>query len=420
MLDLLRENQTYRRLLYGRIITNTGDSLYLIAGSWLVHELTGSAAYTGLAAALYLLPSALQFLTGPFADRVSLRRIFVSTQLFQGIAILSLPVAAWFDVLSYPLLLVVIPVLAMTNQFVYPAETAMLSQVVDEEQLVQANTLFSFSYRSIDTMTRAFSGIIIAIIGAIPLFVADAATFFLAAVVFSLVSYPDRETDDSSTGFDEKSIRTTMDEYFVDIRQGANYLRESLFKFIIAGSLVTNAAIGTSLALLPKFADNFGGPATYGFLLTSLSAGVLLGTVVATLADDFPFGRLTILGFIPGGVAWTAAILVNVPEIKYVLFGLAWVPIGAFGVYTHTLKQVGVPDEKIGRVSATYNSATVLTQPLGALFGGTLGELFGVSVVLTAAGAAFLIVATIFLVHTDLRRLPAAKETTPEQMHQRA
>lgn len=416
MLSLLRENETYRRLLYGRIVTNTGDSLYLIAGSWLVHRLTGSAAYTGLAAALYLLPSTLQFLTGPFADKVPLRRIFVSTQVFQGVVILVIPVAAWFDMLSYPLLLVVIPVLAMTNQFVYPAETTMLSQVVPDDRLVEANTLFSFSYRSIDTVTRGLSGVIIAVFGAVPLFVVDSVTFFVAAGVFSVVAYPSREDDDPDEEYD--SVTATAAEYVSDIKHGAGYLRQSLFKFIIAGSMVTNAAIGTSLALLPKFADTFGGPATYGFLLTGLSAGVLLGTVVATVADDFPFGYLTIVGFLPGGVAWTGAILVDVPVIRFVLFGLAWVPIGAFGVYTHTLKQVGVPDDIVGRVSATYNSATVLTQPIGALFGGTIGELFGVSRVLTAAGVAFLIVASLFVLHTDLRRLPAAKETTPEVMRQ--
>ncbi len=413
MLNLLRENKTYRRLLYGRIVTNTGDSLYLIAGSWLVHELTGSAAYTGLAAALYLLPSTLQFLTGPFADKVPLRRIFISTQLFQGVTILVIPIAAWFNALSYPLLLVVIPVLAMTNQFVYPAETAMLSQIVSKDRLVEANTLFSFSYRSIDTITRGLSGIIIAAFGAIPLFIVDSATFFLAAAVFAAVAYPSRNGD---TDEETSSVKTTATEYVSDIKHGAEYLRRSLFSFIIAGSMVTNAAIGTSLALLPKFADTFGGPTTYGFLLTSLSGGVLVGTIIATVADDFPFGYLTIAGFLPGGAAWTGAILINSPAITFVLFGLAWVPIGAFGVYTHTLKQVGVPDDSVGRVSATYNSATRLTQPIGALFGGTIGELFGVSQVLTAAGLAFLIVASLFALHADLRRLPAAKETTPEVM----
>lgn len=418
MLELLRNNTTYRRLLYGRIVTNIGDSLYLIAGSWLVHELTGSAAYTGLAAFLYLLPSALQFLTGPFADRASLKRVFVTTQVFQGITILSIPIADAYGVLSYQLLIVVIPILAMTNQFVYPAETTMLSRIVADENLVSANTLFSFSYRSIDVISRSISGLIIATIGAIPLFVIDSATFFVAAYIFGLVSYPssDNGTQDE-TGHDEtQSFRALTSEYVQDIRSGAGYLRRTLFRYIIVGSMVTNAAIGTSLALLPKYADAFGGPATYGFLLTALSAGVLVGTVVATVFEDLPFGYLTVVGYVPGGLAWIGSITVESATSSILLFGLAWIPIGAFGVYSHTLKQVGVPDDLVGRVSATYNSATVLTQPLGALFGGVLGELFGVKTVLTVAGFSFLIVASLFLLHSGLRHLPAAKETSPERI----
>ena len=416
MLDLLRNNTTYRRFLYGRIVTNTGDSLYLIAGSWLVYELTGSVAHTGLAAFLYLLPSALQFLTGPFADRLSLKRIFVTTQVFQGVVILLIPIADMFGVLSYPLLLVIIPILAMTNQFIYPAQTTLLHRIVAKDNLVRANTLFSFSYRSIDVITRSLSGVIIAAVGAISLFVLNSITFFMAAYIFRLVNYPSIDGDIDREDDQDQTLQELTVEYARDIRSGAGYLRQTLFRYIIAGSMVTNAAIGTSLALLPKFADTLGGAAMYGFLLTALSAGVLIGALVATVIEDLPFGHITIAGFLPGGLAWIGAINVQSNVLTVFLFGLAWIPIGAFGVYSHTLKQVGVPDDLVGRVSATYNSATVVTQPLGALFGGVLGELFGVERVLTVAGFSFLVVFSLFLLHTELRRLPPAKETGPEQM----
>lgn len=70
--ELLR-NMVYRRLLAGRIVTNAGDSLYFVGATWLVYELTGSTAYTGLAGFLVFLPRGFRFLTGPFVDRWPLR-----------------------------------------------------------------------------------------------------------------------------------------------------------------------------------------------------------------------------------------------------------------------------------------------------------------------------------------------------------
>ncbi len=73
----LRSNWDFLRLLIGRFVTNAGDSLYTIAGTWLVYDLTGSSFYTGLAGALLLLPPGLQFMAGPLVDRWSLTRILV-------------------------------------------------------------------------------------------------------------------------------------------------------------------------------------------------------------------------------------------------------------------------------------------------------------------------------------------------------
>ncbi|WP_227379751.1 hypothetical protein [Haladaptatus halobius] len=65
----LWSNWDFLRLLFGRFVTNAGDSLYTIAGTWLIYDLTGSSFYTGLAGALLLLPPALQFMSGPLVDQ---------------------------------------------------------------------------------------------------------------------------------------------------------------------------------------------------------------------------------------------------------------------------------------------------------------------------------------------------------------
>ncbi len=142
----LRSNVAFVRLFLGRLVTNAGDSLYFVGAMWLVYHLTGSSLYTGIAGFLVQLPTSVQFLFGPLVDRWRLRRVLVGTQLVQGVFVLVVPLAAATGHLSVWVVLAVMPVLSLVNQMVYPAQTAALPRIVDEEQLVRANSLFSTAY----------------------------------------------------------------------------------------------------------------------------------------------------------------------------------------------------------------------------------------------------------------------------------
>ncbi|MFB9807612.1 MFS transporter [Haladaptatus pallidirubidus] len=128
MHKLLR-NTAFRRLLFGRLVTNAGDSLYAVAAMWLVYELTGSSTYTGLAGALTMAPQLAQMLIGPLVDHWPFRRLLIAVQLVQATVVLVIPVAWLFGIRSVTLVLVVVPILSLLNQFVYPAQSAALPEL---------------------------------------------------------------------------------------------------------------------------------------------------------------------------------------------------------------------------------------------------------------------------------------------------
>lgn len=73
--------------------------------TWFVLELTGSAALTGLAAAVQLLPLLLAGLFGgPLIDRLGFRRSAILSDLLSGLTIALIPLLHAFGLLSYPLL----------------------------------------------------------------------------------------------------------------------------------------------------------------------------------------------------------------------------------------------------------------------------------------------------------------------------
>jgi MFS family permease len=277
-------NRNFARLFAGRLVTNIGDSVYFVAAMWLVWELTRNEFFTGLAGFLVLAPSGLQFLFGPLVDRWDLRRVLVGTQLIQALLVLSIPVAAMTGHLSVWLVLAVMPALALLNQLVYPAQTAAIPRLVDQEELVAANSLFALAYQGVDAVFNALAGVLVVVVGAVALFTLDAVTFVLAAALFATLSVP--RADDADADLDAGSetlpetpiqgVRPTPDGgqvpdepvsdhggtvtpgpadaavpdenggvsgYSADLREGIMYLRGTFLIPTLLGSVVINFAL---------------------------------------------------------------------------------------------------------------------------------------------------------------------------------
>jgi MFS family permease len=425
-------NRDFVRLFAGRVITNAGDSLYFIAAMWLVYDLTGDPFYSGVAGFLTLAPSGLQAFFGPLVDRWDLRRLLVRTQVVQGVVILSLPVAHVLGMLSAPLILVVMPVLSTLNQFVYPAQTAALPRIVEDEELVEANSAFALAYQGIDSVFNAVAGVLIAIIGAVTLFVVDSVTFLAAALLFATLTIPAAEEASepeagetsvdqgtSGDGGDPDAVPVTDggeggengedDEdggYLVDLKEGVQYLRGTFLAVFMGGSLVINFTLGTMNSTMPAYADGIGGPEAYGILLAALSIGVFVGAAVASWFERFPFGHLSIAGFLFSGVVWVAAIWIGWLPATAVLLALAGVPVGTTNVLLNSLVQAVTPDRLLGRVSAVLGSVSSFMIPFGALAGGTAASTFGPVPVMFVAGVGFLFLGAYVFAFPTLRGLP--------------
>lgn len=409
----LFRNITFRRLFVGRLVTNAGDSLYYVAAMWLVYDLGGSAFYTGLAGFLTLTPQALQFLTGPFVDRWDLRRLLVGTQLLQGALMLIIPVAAMTGWLSVTVVLVVIPIAAMVNQFVYPAQNAALPRIVHDEELVDANSAFSFAYQGVDTAFSSLGGVLVALLGAVSLYLIDSVTFALTALIFAVTQIPDAEnkTDQGDTD----RVRSAFSNYTETLGEGIEYIRGTILVLTLGASVVVNFSIGAMMAVLPAFAASRGGSETYGIVLAAITAGLLIGALGGSRLKRISLSRLMIIGFGLAGFAWLAAVYVQWLPATVSLFCFAVIPVGVTNVVSAALKQTYVPEELLGRVTSLTFSASTAAMPVGSLLGGVAGDAVGSTVVVALTGGGFLFVTLYWLAHPLLRNVPPIEEIDPAE-----
>lgn len=419
-------NRSFRSLVIGRLVTNAGDSLYSVAAMWLVWELTASPAMTGLAGFLTQLPGALQLFAGPLVDRWSLRRVLVGTQLIQAVLVLAVPAAWYFDALTVWVVLTVMPLLSLCNQFVYPAQAALVPRLVEKAQLVQANSALALAYQSADLVFNALAGVLVAAVGAVALYAVDSVTFLVAAVLFLSVRVPAAASDERTAGDDTRTEAALTDggdagdadgrsSYLVDLREGMSYVRGTLLLPMLLGGVVANFAIAATMPVLPAFGDalsstQFDGATVYGALMAAVAAGSLLGSAMASVFRGQPYGRLSIVGFTLSGVCWVGAVLAPGAVLSVVLFGLAAVPIGVTNVVAGAMVQSLAPAKLLGRISSVSTSVSVGMTPVGALTGGVVAEALGVPVAVAMGGGGLLFVAVYVLAQPRLRRLGPVDE----------
>lgn len=396
----LFHNRNFTFLFSGRLVSTVGDSLYYIAAMWLAYKLGGSAFYSGLAGFLTMLPEFFSFLIGPLVDRFSLKKIFIIPTLIQGILVMLVPVLYALHELSLTSVLIIMPLIGLFALFPSPAENVLIPQLFDERHLVHANSAMSLASQGTDLIFSSAGGILIALIGAVGLYLIDSLTFFIAALFFALLQL----------GTSKKpKYQENTDSYLSNLMAGLRFVRHPLILKMLVPFLVSNFVLGGVLAVFPAFSNELGGSAVYGILMTCYTAGFLIGTSLASLvAHRLRMGKAVILGYGWAGVMWLLIVMAAPHSVILVCIFLviANIPIGATNILFGAFFQIIPPPDMIGRVDAITESLIAAAMPLGSLAGGAIAGWSGNHLILVGQGLFLVLISGYWLLTKNLRRLP--------------
>jgi putative nucleotidyltransferase with HDIG domain len=181
-LRVLRSNPAFSSLLTAIGISSLGDPLTQVATLVSIFLVTGSARNVAIAFIAQALGTILMTsVVGGLADRFARRSLIVTLELTRAIILLSTPALIhrwiWFIV---PILFL----LACINAVVQPARQAAIPSLVPAGQVGKANALVAATMMLASAVGFALAGIILASLrSTMVLFVADAGTFALAALI---------------------------------------------------------------------------------------------------------------------------------------------------------------------------------------------------------------------------------------------
>lgn len=404
--------RAFRTLWASQAMSNLGDGILLVGGPLIAVTLTTSSFLVSVVSAAVWLPSLLLGLqVGALADRHDRRRMIQMANVVRAGALSVVAVWVVIGELTLPLLYVTVFLSAAASVFADTSSQSILPTLVDSPRLGAANgRLIATQNIAENFMGGPLVGLLVGV-AAWPVFGSAGVCFAAAATILVRLKGSYRTAARPGTNLRH------------DIAEGIGYLRRSS---LLSGIAITAALINLGAsAFLAVFVLWVAGPeskvgltpAAYGIVMGVLGGGSVVGAMLADRAARLVGRAQTLTGSL-----LLLCVLIPVPvlipepvAIYLVAFGL-----GAFSssanVLSVSIRQRLVPEALLGRVNATVRLLAMSGMPMGALGGGALGELAGISAVFYAAGlvcAVASVVAVWRISPRALRQAEAAAVASP-------
>ena len=394
------KNKNFSILLFGRLITNFGDSIYSIATLTLIYTLTKSTFYSGITLFLISFTAILQIFVSPLISKFNVKRFLIISQLFQAIILLAITYLIYVNKLQITTLIIFIVCISFINQIVYPVQLALLPKIVKQEDLVKANSLFSIAYQGSDALFNSIGGFIITVFGTIYAFIINSITFFINSFIFIFLS------NDLS-----KNTNTIQENYFTKLSSGIKIWNTPLLKPLLIGIIIINFSTSSLLTLLPEYSET---SYFYGILLSASGLGILIGAFLSN-SQILKNIRLSVLytTFTLGiCLSWGALSILNNNSItnkiiNFSLFLFGWILIGILNTYSQTMIQCIVSKDKLDVAMSTMIGLSIAFSPLGALLAGVLSIKYSIKTIIIITSLLIFSIFLFWLFNKNIRNLPS-------------
>ena len=405
------KNKNFSILLFGRLITNFGDSIYSIATLTLIYSLTKSTFYSGITLFLISFTAILQIFISPIISKFNVKYFLIISQLLQAIILLVITYLIFIDKLHITTLIIFIVCISFINQIVYPIQLGLLPKIVKLQELVKANSLFSIAYQGSDALFNSIGGFIITVFGTIFAFIINSFTFFVNSILFIFLS--------SDLSKNEKTTNTTQENYFSKFSSGIKIWNKPLLKPLLIGIIIINFSTSSLLTVLPEYSET---SYFYGILLSASGLGILIGAFLSN-TQILKNIRLSILytTFTLGiALSWGTLSILNNNSItnriiNFSLFLFGWILIGILNTYSQTMIQCVISKDKLDVAISTMIGLSIAFSPLGALIAGILSIKYNTKTIIIITSLLIFCVFLFWLFNNNIRKLPSFSNLTKEE-----
>lgn len=316
--EIIKEHE-YRKLIFATVINRFGDSVDAIAFTWLVYQITHSAAWSAIVFALNTLPNVVvQPFAGAIVEKMNKKHVIVATHLLRAVIIILFVLIYRAGLVNALVMAIFTLVITTVESFNLPATSAFTMQVVKKEHMTCGMSLNSMLSSAASLAGTGAAGIIIATAGVSTAMMIDVVTFAVAAalvgamnagrVAITEAAQNEASKTTSATGETENKIEQSKIEFFLDG-----------FRYVASSRVICN----------------------YGLLAVALNFMLIpINALQAPIASEiFKMGGeiLSIAGTFAaiGGIAGSAFVPVlsqKLSPLKMIMFGTSLLAAGMLGM----------------------------------------------------------------------------------------
>ena len=388
-LGLLRRSPSFAYLFLATAGSSFGTYLAAVALTVSIYDATGSGTWVAALLIADFLPIVLiGLLLGPLVDRLSRRRLMIASDLVRFGVFAALPFV------DQPSAIVALAAVSgVATGFFHPAANAGLPNLVDDEELTNANSLL----QTVETLAMmagpVLAGLMLTVWPPSVPYAVNAVTFLVSAALVARIPESKLRSEESVT-----------QGHWRDVADGIRLVLTSLplRTVLVAWNVVVIGSAAVNVAEVVFAKDDLdSGNIGFGVLVAASGVGLALGSFLAAPAlgqvglRRHYVGSIVLMGVGWGGAAITGTIWLAVP---FVIGGAAG--NGAAAVCNRLLVQRGAPDQYRGRALATIMSSNYAVVGIAMAVAGVLTDVFGARTIWIAAGAIFLVGALVALLMT--------------------
>jgi MFS family permease len=410
-------HRNYQLFFGGQLISLIGTWMQMVAQSWLIYRLTGSAVLLGFVGFASQMPVFLLApIGGSIADRYNRHRILTITQTSAMLLAFVLSALTLMGFVQVWHIFTLAAMLGVVNALDIPTRQAFVMDMVGREDLINAIALNSSMINGARMVGPAVAGILVASVGEGWCFLANGISY-IAVIVGLLLMRITIHVHASPNG-----------SAIASIIEGFRYVRHTKPVRALLLMLGLISLMGMPYAvLMPIFADQIlhGGPKGLGLLMGAAGFGALAGALILAAKKGIRglghwvafaamgFG-LSLILFSLSRTFWLSVALL-LPAGFCMMIGLA---------SSNTLIQSLVPDKLRGRVMAVYSMMFMGMAPFGSLLAGALAHRLGAPGTVAFGGMACIAGALIFglrlpVLRHEVRQIIVALQVAggePEEM----
>ena len=333
----------------GNMLYDYGNSVWLASMGTIGKTVLGIYQISELVTGILVNPFG-----GVISDRFSRRKILMTTDLVCGLLCLAISFIR-NDRWMIAALIVANIVQAIAFGFSRPANKAIITEVVEKEEIVTYNAHLELVLQVVSVCSPIFSFLVLQFASLHMTLLLDALTFFIAFVLVAFLPKEEAKVQERK--------QFTGKDIFSDIKDGLDYIwhqKEIFFLLLVASSV--NFFFAAFEFLLPFSNRLYGVKGAYATILTLGAIGSILGALVANKMKSSM--RILLFLLLMAGIG---VFIMGLPLPPYLSFSGNLVCeffVTIFDIHVFSQVQTKVEDDYLGRVLSTIYTLAVLFMPI--------------------------------------------------------